>query len=156
MRNRDIGEIKKAKAFAPGDIIIYAAAAVCAAVLLCVFLIPQKSSAVLDGIDIYYGETVIFSYDFSEKSATINKDYADNIVTEREGDTVFVTIRVKEGYNKLEIDAASAKMTEADCGPYAECVNDFPPITQGGDVIVCLPHRIKVVGTGAVTNEVKL
>lgn len=46
------------------------------------------------------------------------------------------------GYNQVVISAGAAYMAEADC-PDKYCM-EYEPISKGGQVIVCLPHRLVV------------
>lgn len=46
------------------------------------------------------------------------------------------------GFNTLEISGGSAKMVEADC-PDHICVKTYP-ISNPGETIVCLPHKLVV------------
>jgi len=57
-----------------------------------------------------------------------------------------VTIDEAFGHNKLVIENNSAYMADADC-PDKYCM-DYKPITNGGETIICLPHRLvaEVVG----------
>lgn len=57
-----------------------------------------------------------------------------------------VTVDEASGYNRLVIENGSAYMAEADC-PDQYCM-DYKPISNGGETIVCLPHRLVVEVTG--------
>lgn len=57
-----------------------------------------------------------------------------------------VSIDETLGYNRLVIENDSAYMAEADC-PDKYCMN-YKPISNGGETIICLPHKLvaEVVG----------
>lgn len=57
-----------------------------------------------------------------------------------------VTIDEAFGHNKLVIENNSAYMADADC-PDKYCM-DYKPISNGGETIVCLPHRLVVEVVG--------
>ena len=155
MKNRSISEVRKSKAFYIQDIIVYLTILVLTAVLLCVFLLPNDSYT-LESIDVFYKDYKIFYYDFSSKNWQINSDFADNITINTESEVIFVKISIENGNNILKIGDGFVKMEDADCSVLPICVNNFSPIEKGGDVIVCMPHHIKVVGNGDISNEVKL
>lgn len=50
------------------------------------------------------------------------------------------------GHNKLVIANSSAYMDEADC-PDRYCM-DYKPITNSGETIICLPHKLVVEVVG--------
>lgn len=58
----------------------------------------------------------------------------------------FIPIDAASGYNGLVIEDGSVYMAEADC-PDKYCV-DHKPICRGGEMIICLPHRLVVEVTG--------
>ena len=152
-RERILRARENGKAFRKFDVIIYVLIIIIVAVLLCVFLIPTVEKSELEKIEIYFEENCVFDYEFSTKNVTIK----DSCVTVTElNDGIAVTINTKKGKNVLFIGENYAKMTEADCSVYADCVNNFTEINSGGDVIVCLPHSLKVVGIGLESNEVIL
>lgn len=63
-----------------------------------------------------------------------------------------VTIRANGGYNRLVIKDGKAYITDADC-PDKYCV-DKGYVSQKGQVIVCLPHKLTVkIETGAVESD---
>ena len=72
------------------------------------------------------------------------------------GDYTEIKITVPEGKNTLIVSDGKAYMSEADCSAYPECVHNFQPIKKGGEIIVCLPHKLKVVAFGSQDNEVVL
>ncbi len=158
MKKIDYFDVKNEnKIFRKGDIIVYAVAVVIIAILLCVFLIPNQNKGSLQKIEIFYKESVVFSYQFSSKSVIIENTDGVKVYTEESSDGLVVRIDSEKGHNVLLIKNHSAVMQEADCSVYADCVNNFGAIEKGGDFIICLPHELKVVGIGEVDdNKVQL
>lgn len=154
---RSIDELKKDKPFVKGDLIIYAVIVIVIVILLCVFLIPQKhDERKLKSIEIYYDEMLIYSYDFNSKTGMISV-YEKCLVTEQtSGEVTEISIKVPEGENRLIIDKNGTYMQDADCSTFPTCVNNFAPLRSGGGIIVCMPHKIKVVSIGIQSDEVIL
>ena len=50
------------------------------------------------------------------------------------------------GYTRIEIEDGSVYMAGADC-PDKYCM-DYKPIAKGGEMIICLPHKLVVEVTG--------
>ena len=50
------------------------------------------------------------------------------------------------GHNRVVIENGSAYMAEADC-PDRYCM-DYKPITNSGEMIICLPHKLVVEAVG--------
>lgn len=152
-----IGQLKKQKYFYPADIIVYTLIAVIITVLLCVYLIPDKNSG-LEEVEIYYKETLIYSYNFESNKSEIQEGNGVEITETTVDGLLKVTLVMDEGADVVEIGVDYAKITESDSSRYPDCIYGFDPITGGGDVIICLPHHIKLVGVGTalITNEVKL
>lgn len=139
--------------FKPLDLAVYALVAVIIAVAVIVPFTAKRP--LLDSLEVFYSERLIYTYDFSKNSGKISSDCPIDI-TESHGDTLLVEFKNGSDVNVLEIFDGRAQMREANCSVYAECVNCFSAITRGGDVIVCLPHKLKVVGVGANDNTVIL
>jgi len=110
--------------FRKKDFILIAIIVVIAAVsaLIIIFVERDAGSTVRITIDgVLYGEYSLFE----EQSISIDE---------------------KLGYNRLVIENGSAYMAEADC-PDKYCM-DYKPISNGGETIICLPHRLVVEVTG--------
>ena len=158
MKKINYFDVKKDnKIFRKGDIIVYAVAVIVIAILLCDFLIPRTDYPSLQKIEIFYKESRVFSYQFSNESVIIKGIDGVNITTEESQDGLRVRIVTEKGSNVLLISDDSAVKVEADCSVYADCVNNFDSISKGGDFIICLPHELKVIGVGKVDdNKVQL
>ena len=83
MKKINYFDVKKDnKIFRKGDIIVYAVAVIVIAILLCVFLIPRTDYPSLQKIEIFYKESRVFSYQFSNESVIIKSIDGVNITTE--------------------------------------------------------------------------
>ena len=154
---RSIKQLKQDKPFVKGDIIIYGVILTVIVILLCIFLIPQKQNgAKLKGIEIYYEETLIYSYDFATEIGIESEYEKCSVVERKNGNITEVTIKVPEGENVLAIETNKVYMQDADCSPFPTCVNNFAPLRSGGSVIICMPHKIKIVSKGMQSDEVVL
>lgn len=60
----------------------------------------------------------------------------------KEGEVYERTIETAPGdTNTIRVENGVVTMIEADC-PDQICVTAFPPISQNGEQIICLPHRL--------------
>jgi len=151
MKNADF---KKEKPFSPYDIIVYVVIAVIlVGIALAVFL-PEKKT--LLKADIYYGETLIYTYSFADGKGEITENGVPYVTAENVNDVTKVTIVTPLGKNTAEIGRDYVKMAEADCSSHPDCVEKFSPIKTGGKVTVCMPHNIRIVTSGDIGGEVKL
>ncbi|NLL56237.1 MAG: hypothetical protein GX242_03380 [Clostridiales bacterium] len=151
-----IEQLKKQPYFKIGDIIIYALVAIITITLSVVFLIPKEDRA-LDKVCIYYKDALIYEYDFTSGKGKVTDGYQSYVAEQTKNDKTLVTISTKDGENEVEIAKAYALMAKSDCSSYADCVRSFRPIRQGGDMIICLPNNIRIIGEGKVLqNEIRL
>lgn len=157
-----VASVAKSKTFKFADIIVYGALTVLIAVMFIVFVIGDSTKGELERFYITDDATgkIIYSFDFknygtSDYLGDINSYWENGSVTvNRIADKVYVTVRRNdiEGdhYNivKAEKTDTGFKVTviEATCSNYADCVHSFFPITTSNRSIVCIPHRITVVG----------
>jgi hypothetical protein len=151
-----LDELKKQPYFKLGDIIIYVVILITVVTLLCVFLIPNTNRT-LEKVNIYYDDTLIYVYDFDKNEGEIVKGYENYIVEQKDTEKTLVRIKTNDGENFLEIGKDNAVMAKSDCSHFADCVKSFRPIKEGGDVIICLPNKIRIIGEGKIlSNEVRL
>ncbi|HOO22456.1 MAG TPA: NusG domain II-containing protein [Clostridia bacterium] len=150
-----LDKLKEQKFFCRGDILVYILIAVITVVVMCVFLIPERQNA-LERINIYYDNDLVYVFDMETRQGKTASGYENIIAEDYSGETIRVTIVTDKGENVVEIGSSYARMASADCR-FADCVRSFPPIKEGGDIIVCLPNKITVTGEGvAVSNEIRL
>jgi hypothetical protein len=151
-----LDELKKQPYFKISDIIVYVLILITALAIVFAVLIP-KSDRTLDKINIYYNDTLIYVYDFTSSQGEKVKGYESYIVEKKDTDKTVVEIKTKDGENIIEIGQFYEKMAKANCSTFADCVRSFRPITEGGDIIICLPNKIKIIGEGKILqNEVRL
>ena len=170
---RKIQHAKNDKPFKLLDILVYVCVALVILVLFYVFLFDAESSAMqyVNVIDDQTGET-LFTYNFvrneygfydSDNGWTVVKaSKYDNLTYEApNGWTVAVSttddgievtftrqINNEQHYNTMKIvnsGTFSVDMIDSVCGYHKECVRNFDPLENAGDVIVCSPNRLKVV-----------
>lgn len=153
---KSLSEVKKEKFFSKWDLIIYSLIVVLEIGLFCFVGTANSDKTVLNKIEVYYQENVIYEYDFLKNNGIINEIKYCTVSEKRIGDYTEVKITVPEGENTLIVSDGKAYMSEADCSAYPECVHNFQPINKGGEIIVCLPHKLKVVSFGSQDNEVVL
>lgn len=101
------------------DFLIFAAAAVvCAALILAFSLTGKPGNRVTVKLD---GEV------YCEKPLDTDCEF---------------TVASSGGYNIIKISGGKVSVIDADC-PDGICVK-HPAISRGGEIIVCLPHRLTV------------
>lgn len=153
---RSLSEIKKEKFFSKWDLIIYFLIIVLEIGLVCFACVESRDKTILNKIEVYYGENIIYEYDFLKKNGIINKTTYCTVTEKNFGEYTEVKIILPEGENTLVVSNNKAYMAEADCSAHPDCVHNFQPIRKGGQIIVCLPHKLKVVSYGTQESEVIL
>ena len=130
--------------FRKWDILVYVAVALIAAVLLAVFLVPEREA--LDAFEVFYDNERVLRCDLGSGEIAVEENFADAVsVTEGEGGLT-VTVSTERGTNVFYVDigARSVKMTDADCSVSEDCTY-MPALTDSGGSIVCVPNRIKIL-----------
>lgn len=158
MAKFDYENKNKIKYFKPLDIVFYLVILIIITVLLCVFLIPKNENT-LEKVEIYKGNNLIYCYDYESKMGNTNSLANKLLIEEYDKNNIhYVKIIENENFNIVEIGNDYAKMGDANCSHLKLCVNNFSPIKKGGDVIICMPHEIRLVGIGknANDNEIRL
>lgn len=90
----------------------------------------------------------------SDKIALIKQDgkVIDKVNLTKFTGTKELTVKTKDGhYNKIIIEKDKIRITDADC-PDKVCVKTGP-ISQPGDTVVCLPHKLIVTIEGNKTKS---
>lgn len=137
----------RTRPFAWGDLVIYAVLTVVVAVVCMAVYIPKASA--MQSVVVYYQNSEIYRYEWQTR-----KGYAtacEGVSVWQDGDQVVIQSAL--GRNVLTFADSEVRFTEADCRTQ-ECMRTFSPLRKGGDVLVCLPHALRVVAYGDVGNEV--
>lgn len=149
--NKRHSNARLSKIFAKGDIIVYIALVVLIVVLFIVIW-GIKGESSLESIDVYHNESLVLRYDPQDKSYRISKDYSDLVVVNK-FDTYYTftiyTDKEKKHYNEFTInDQNVCTMVNANCSTRKDCAHS-PSIKMDKDIIICAPHKIKIVGVGS-------
>ena len=140
---KSLSEIKKEKFFSKWDLIIYSLIVVLEIGLFCVVATVNNDKTVLNKIEVYYRENVIYEYDFLKNNGIINEIKYCSVSEKSFGDYTEIKIIVPEGKNTLIVSDGKAYMSEADCSAYPECVHNFQPIKKGGEILSSSPFTSK-------------
>lgn len=139
--------LRDAKPWAWGDLVVYALVAVLiVAVCLAVFL-PHRGA--IARVQIYYQNALVYDYD-----CLIGRGIAyavEGVTVQAEDD--LVTVTTPRGTNTVQLGPDSVAMVQADCVGH-QCMRAYSPLRHGGEVLVCMPHALRVVTMGDVSNEV--
>ena len=73
-----------------------------------------------------------------------SREYASYVVSE--GSEQTVTVQTDFGYNQIKLQSNTVQITESDCANH-DCIR-MGTISQAGDVLICLPHKLTVVLEG--------
>ncbi len=151
---KQIETIKKQKQFKAADVIVYAAVILLIVALFLAFF--KKSSSGFSGVDAYCDGEKIMSYRFEKGTVTVSEGWEDRITVTKEDGVINVRFTFGDEYNLLEISPQkkSAKMVRANCSYHKECVDSFPRITSADGFVICMPHRLHIVGVGESEGEV--
>lgn len=146
----NIKDIKASKPFKKGDIIVYAVIVILIVVLFIVFM-NIKSKQDLESVSVYIDDIQMFEYNLDSDIYDI---FDERISIEGFGDILKVRVNLDKGeYNIIQIDKANKRvnMLESSCKT-GDCVK-ASDIKDGGGVIICLPHHVKIVANGNELTE---
>lgn len=147
-----IEAVKKDKIFKKGDIVVYSLILLVLLIALFSVIFGIKTDE-LSGFEIYYDNEKVYSYSFSTESGNVYSD----VVTIVSEDTAGITIRFeKEGaFNEIYADKKekSVRVVDANCSSGKDCVNTGA-LNNGGKIIVCVPHRLKILPVGGANGEI--
>lgn len=73
-----------------------------------------------------------------------SREYASYVISDN--NEKIVTVQTDFGYNQIKLQKNTAKIVESDCQGH-DCVQ-MGTISQAGDLLVCLPHKLMVVLEG--------
>ena len=162
-----VNAVSKNKTFKVTDIAVYGVLAAVIVVLFVVFVFTDSTTDALEQFYITDDTTgkVIYTFDFSkfsddEYDGVVNESWENGTISvNRMNGDVYITVRRSdmEGDHYNMVVAKQVRkdngekyfevtVAEANCSSYADCVHSFFPITSSNRTIVCLPHRITVVG----------
>lgn len=145
MARIDSDVIKTSKPFRKFDLCLYISVSVMILVLFLCYNPFGKDKAVSQ-IEISLNGELIYVYDFSLSESTLT---SEAITEEKDGDFCRVKVTAENGFNLIEIDVSSrtARVIDADCSSRKDCVHT-KAVRSGGDVIVCVPHKLVVTAVG--------
>lgn len=138
--------VREHKPFAPLDLLVYALLLALIAVFFAVFVFGDEEDRA-EGIRVEVRGETVYTFVYGDAGGTIAPGWEDRIAEREEEGFIVVTIVLPEGgQNVLQIDGAarSAYMADADCSRRKDCTG-MQPIEHTHDVIVCLPHELKVL-----------
>lgn len=135
---------KSGKTFALWDIPVYC---ILTAMIVALFFFCLRGNGAAQGYRIVVGEETAVTYTFGA-GAIVDEAWRERVEIEQSEDAALVTVKVGDGFNTVKIDLIkrTAVMWKSDCSRTKDCM-----LTGGiGDrgVIVCAPHRLKVVPIG--------
>ncbi len=137
--------------FKKGDIIIYALVFV--AIILSFLPIVMSKSGEIDVVVVTDLEknSEIFSYSVASGEYTYDERL---VMVEKTDGALVVTIEKGDKKNVLVVEKnGETYMKEANCSINADCVHS-DKITKSNDAIICLPHKLEVVGKGSEEGEI--
>ena len=134
-------QIREGKPFVFGDLIVYILLAVLIVALFCTCL--GRHAGKPEGIRIEVRGEIVYQYMFGS-GGSISPGW-EVAVSEERGEILLVHIETEFGYNVIAIDetARMVRMQDADCSRRKDCTH-MRAIGGGGEVIVCIPHALKV------------
>lgn len=155
--NKDkLQKLKTQKYFKKADIIAYLSLAVLIVVLFWVFVFSSPKTT-LDSVNVFKQsktqDSVIFNYDFTNKTYTIADGYSKYIEIDDNSNGILVKIYTEDmkGYNLIQITQNDAYVVDANCSFHQDCMQ-FPHINGNNDVIICVPHNLTLIGVGEIVQ----
>ena len=137
---------KKQKFFKRADVVLYALVGI-AVVSLFLSFVVFRPKVDLKFINVYHQNNLVYQYNVEKGVGDIVDDtYKQNVLVEKHGEKITVTIECDGHKNVVQIEKNTAKMKEANCSKTKECVNSFAPITNGNQTIICDVSHVKIVG----------
>lgn len=141
MALKKIEQVKRDKGFRIFDLVIYGVVLLLVAALF-ITIFTTRNTDPLTGVKVTYRGQLVFEYEFSVGVTTLSEDI--EMVEDDNGITL--TIRSKDEYNVIYIDKRkkTAKMQDANCGRYKQCVNYYRELKNNSGSIICLPHNVTI------------
>ncbi len=143
MAIKQIEQVKNGKPFRPADLIIYGGIIVVVLAFFIAFVFT-RSSPPLEKIYADLDGKRVLTYDFASGALTVESGFSERVASEETADKLTITIDSDGGYNTLVIEKTGrAYISDSDCSFRRDCVRTAA-ITDGGGMIVCVPHKLKV------------
>lgn len=152
MSVKDIENIKKHKPIRAADWILYGVLALVVLVLFIVFVFARPNEELTALCIDRDGERIV-TFDFASGKAAVAANAVSSVEVKENGENGQVTITVfadeaHERFNVITVqtsDERAASVTDANCSAHRDCVHTSA-VTRAGDIIVCVPHHLKVYG----------
>ena len=138
--------LRTAKPWARGDLVIYGIVLLLTLSVCLAVFVPRHTAIVR--VQIYYENALVYDYDCATGRDTIYP--ATGVTINRTED--LVQIVSPKGSNTIRM-GKTISMVQADC-PNGQCMRAYSPLRYGGQVLVCMPHALRIVTLGDVSNEV--
>ena len=137
------------KTFLKGDLVVYTLLVV---VVALTFLIPIKNgNQKMQKIEVYCGEDLVLVYDVNGNELNLKSvDWQDAIKIETKDNKIIATVYFDKDYkqyNVIEFFDGQAKMVKATCVG-KDCTKTFNSVHKANQVVVCMPHTLRLVGVG--------
>ena len=137
------------KTFLKGDLVVYTLLVV---VVALTFLIPIKNgNQKMQKIEVYCGEDLVLVYDVNGNELNLKSvDWLDAIKIETKDNKIIATVYFDKDYkqyNVIEFFDGQAKMVKATCVG-KDCTKTFNSVHKANQVVVCMPHTLRLVGVG--------
>ena len=109
-------------------------------------------------IDLYCGEDLVLTYDVNSDEVNLKSvDWHEYIKIEIKDNKTIATVYFDDDnkeYNVIEFFDGQAKMVNATCVG-KDCTKTFNSVYKANQVVVCMPHTLRLVGVGEGNLGVK-
>lgn len=151
----DFRQIKTSKPFKPWDLLLYCLILLLVFALFFAFVIfPADSASDSTGFKIILNDKEVFVFDYTAGTFSVEPEFSDVIAVEIISDGVY-SVKIYSdkstgAFNTVLADttARTVSVSESNCSESKECVHT-PSIVNSRGVIICAPHKLKIV---PVTN----
>lgn len=150
-------DFKALKFFKPLDVLFYVAVAV---IIVGIFIGAgaafdedgwRRTEVWCEGVLVCYFDNE------SNNLVTLSNDWANRLVCEKKGDLTVLTIYVddeKTEFNTITFQAEKVTMTDSSCRG-RDCVKTANTVTRANQIVICMPHSLKIIGVGDGNMEVR-
>lgn len=136
--------VREGRYFRLADLLIYGGVLLLVAALFLWAALRQRDGA--EGFRVEADGVTVYTYTFGT-GGEIAAGWSDRVTESAEGDLLLIRIRTSdEEWNEIAVDetARTAVMRDANCSRHKDCCAMLP-VGGGGEVIVCIPHGLRVV-----------